>query len=187
MIREALKTENIICSILIKESAEMFLKFYFSDSFQDLLNQMIPLDKGIYSYKYILIDSDNKGCLLNYTLKNFNDEIFYTIKQIIKIKGLFPSIKYLLRSLKLTNLKLSTNELYLSNISVFAEYRRNGIATMLIEKAEENAKAMKYKKMVLDVEPENKEAIRLYLKLGFKIIYKYAIGKFPFYRMEKEL
>jgi ribosomal-protein-alanine N-acetyltransferase len=47
---------------------------------------------------------------------------------------------------------------------------RKGNATMMILKAEEILKKMKKKGMTLDVDVKNKKAIKLYKKMGYKMI-----------------
>jgi len=58
-------------------------------------------------------------------------------------------------------------------LSVSKDYQRKGIATRLLNKIISFSKNQNIKKLFLDVKKENKKAINLYLKFGFKIIKSY--------------
>ena len=69
----------------------------------------------------------------------------------------------------------------LKRLYVKPEYRRQGIAEMLLDRLISEARETGYSYMVLDTMPALKEAIRLYEKKGF-----YRIGKYnnnPFEKM----
>ena len=57
--------------------------------------------------------------------------------------------------------------IYLDDLSVAEEYRNKGIGTALILAAEKYAKEIGITKIVFHVEKENKDAYRLYLRLGY--------------------
>lgn len=57
---------------------------------------------------------------------------------------------------------------YLSNIAVFPEHRRKGIAKALFERAFDEAKKYGVDFISLEVRPSNKEALALYNVLGFE-------------------
>ncbi len=81
-------------------------------------------------------------------------------------------------------------EYYISNIAVFPEYRGMGIGTGLMARVEDDTKRKGLKKTALDVEMENLGAIKLYQRLGYRIIKESSVklaGKlFRFYRMDKK-
>lgn len=62
---------------------------------------------------------------------------------------------------------LVRSELHLANIAVDADYRRKGIATLLIERVEEAALIASARYVVLEVRSTNEPARALYEKLGF--------------------
>lgn len=64
------------------------------------------------------------------------------------------------------------DELFISNLAVFEEYRGQGIAVKLLEKAEEAAVEKGLKKLSLYVETDNAHAKRVYEKFGFKEVKK---------------
>jgi len=61
------------------------------------------------------------------------------------------------------------NDCYLSNVSVYPEFRSFGIGTKLLEAVEEEAKSIGKKRLVLHAETHNTRAISLYERLGYKI------------------
>ncbi|MDD5680807.1 MAG: GNAT family N-acetyltransferase [Candidatus Omnitrophica bacterium] len=64
---------------------------------------------------------------------------------------------------------VARNDCYLSNVSVYPEFRSFGIGTKLLEAAEEEAKSIGKKRVVLHAETHNARAISLYERLGYKI------------------
>jgi ribosomal protein S18 acetylase RimI-like enzyme len=61
------------------------------------------------------------------------------------------------------------NDCYLSNVSVYPEFRSSGIGTKLLSAIEEEAKSVGKKRIVLHAETHNTRAISLYERLGYKI------------------
>lgn len=57
---------------------------------------------------------------------------------------------------------------YIEDLFVYKEYRNRGIATKLISEFKKILKEKKYKYMTLEVNIKNKNAQKLYGKLGFK-------------------
>ncbi|MDD4984054.1 MAG: GNAT family N-acetyltransferase [Candidatus ainarchaeum sp.] len=62
----------------------------------------------------------------------------------------------------------TNHTLYVSQLNVLKDYRRNGIASKLLKKLLSVAKQKKIKLIYLNIVSTNKPAIRLYEKLGFK-------------------
>ena len=81
---------------------------------------------------------------------------------------------------------------YISNIAVYPEYRGLGIAKRLLEAVMEKARNAGSKRIILDVEANNREAIGLYTGTGYTSVGKMKpvdiYGKiYTFSRMSKEL
>jgi len=81
-------------------------------------------------------------------------------------------------------------EIYISNLATYPKFRGRGMASALIAKVEEEAKKSGGKYLSLDVEVENADAIKLYQRLGFRIIKESSTTlknrQFFFYRMIKK-
>ena len=64
---------------------------------------------------------------------------------------------------------VARNDCYLSNVSVYPEFRSFGIGTKLLAAVEEEVKSIGKKRIVLHAETHNARAISLYERLGYKI------------------
>jgi len=62
------------------------------------------------------------------------------------------------------------NRYYISNVAVKQEYQRHGIARALMQAALEHARRQHARSVVLNVQPKNEGAIKLYSDLGFKTL-----------------
>ncbi len=92
---------------------------------------------------------------------------------------IFLLIKYLkwrlpakvINLLKLDRLikDVAHNDCYLSNVSVYPEFRSFGVGTKLLEAIEKEVKSIGKKRIVLHAETHNVRAISLYERLGYKI------------------
>ena len=89
---------------------------------------------------------------------------------------------------------MDKNELFISNLAVFEEYRGKGIAVKLLGKAEEIAVENGLGKLALYVETDNNHAKRIYERYGFREskrvllpekYHKYNL--YGFYKMVKEI
>lgn len=86
------------------------------------------------------------------------------------------------------------NALYVESIAVDAEIRGLGIGGKLMAEAEARARELNLPLLALDVIGDNQGAIRLYERLGYKIVkttrgflIKYVTGSDEVHRMEKQL
>ena len=64
---------------------------------------------------------------------------------------------------------VARNDCYLSNVSVYPEFRSFGIGTKLLEAVEGEVKSIGKKRIVLHAETHNARAISLYKRLGYNI------------------
>jgi ribosomal protein S18 acetylase RimI-like enzyme len=64
---------------------------------------------------------------------------------------------------------VAREDCYISNVSIYPEFRSFGIGTKLLSAIEEEVKSIGKKRIVLHAETHNKRAISLYERLGYKI------------------
>ena len=64
---------------------------------------------------------------------------------------------------------VARNDCYVSNVSVYPEFRSFGVGTKLLSAVEEEAKSIGKKRIVLHAETHNTRAISLYERLGYNI------------------
>lgn len=86
-------------------------------------------------------------------------------RQVQKILGYARGWLFCLRFMN-SSLNLAETEVYLSTLAVHPDYRRQGIATRLLEWVIENNPKSTY---LLEVNKVNKGAIKLYKSLGFQV------------------
>jgi ribosomal protein S18 acetylase RimI-like enzyme len=103
----------------------------------------------------------------------------------------FTRIFYLLKAQSIVG-KVSENEYYLSNIAVYPEFRALGLGTKLFSEIKRESEKTGVNKIVLDIETNNKRAVKLYERLGYIIKWRtpsIKINKetFEFFRMHKVL
>ncbi|MCX5668107.1 MAG: GNAT family N-acetyltransferase [Candidatus Omnitrophica bacterium] len=64
---------------------------------------------------------------------------------------------------------VARDDCYVSNVSIYPEFRSSGIGTKLLAAIEEEVKNIGKKRIVLHAETHNARAISLYERLGYKI------------------
>ncbi len=116
-------------------------------------------------------------------------------RRMLKIYSLVGTFKMLWRNLRLTTKREAEDDEYLiAHLAVSENFRRQGVGQALIEKATQDARAMNYSKLVLEVEIENYSAVALYHKAGFETVQTFlykgitaSISSPGFYKMLKTL
>jgi ribosomal protein S18 acetylase RimI-like enzyme len=71
--------------------------------------------------------------------------------------------------------RLGKGDYYISNLAVYPRFRGIAIGKVLMRKAEENARNIGSKRLVLQTEENNIVAVGLYKKLGFEITEKFQL------------
>jgi ribosomal protein S18 acetylase RimI-like enzyme len=90
---------------------------------------------------------------------------------VLKVYTPIQLIRMLWRLMILGRTEEANSDEYLvSHVAVAPEYRRRGIASALLQKAETEAKQQGFSKLVLEVETDNSGAIRTYEKFGFSTV-----------------
>ena len=156
---------------------------------------------NLYSKDNIIVEEENgkiRGLLLGYPasdMKKLAIQMLKCIKGMFMICGLLNFIKIVFRfKLNIYFPGTENDEFIISNLAVFEEYRGEGIAVKLLEKAEEMALAKGLNKLSLYVEIGNSRAIRVYEKFGFQEVKKVVLPKkynkhnlFGFYKVIKKI
>jgi ribosomal protein S18 acetylase RimI-like enzyme len=123
-----------------------------------------------------------------------------------KDAGIAPFVILLIRILKfeffmrLGNLlkfaavfaKTKEGDMYSSNSAIYPEFRGRGLGEKLFSLSEEKARAGGYSRIVVDVRADNKTAIALRVKLGYKVdevlpVVKIGDKKFEYIRFVKNI
>jgi ribosomal protein S18 acetylase RimI-like enzyme len=168
----------------------------FGEKIRTALYNMFKAERNLFSYQHVIfaeLDGKNAGMLLGYPYDVKARENLRTGLLWLKYSGFkFLSTLPLLLRFNTTVGKLGKFEYYISNLATFEKFRGKGVRTVLIMKAEEEAKLLKAERIVLDVEQENTLAINFYERLGFEKVAEFYIpirgkGVLSFYRMGKRL
>jgi ribosomal protein S18 acetylase RimI-like enzyme len=155
----------------------------------------------LFAKENVVIEEENgmiRGLILAYPAsdtKKMAIPMLKSIKGLWRINGLINFLKMVYR-LKLNRHfpRTKNDELFISNLAVFEEFRGKGIATELLNEAEEMAVAKGLNKLSLIVETDNRHAKRVYEKRGFQEVKKAVLpasynkyNLYGFYKMVKEI
>lgn len=92
-------------------------------------------------------------------------------RRIFSIYGLLGAIRMIWLNKSLAgNKEAEKDEFLIAHLAVDEHFRRQGIAQVLLSKAEQDALSLGLSRLVLEVEIGNHNAIALYSKAGFEII-----------------
>jgi len=183
-------------SHLILLSAPVFFPSLFGDNVLEVMENLFRYPGNIFSFEHsYFIEMEKKiaGMVLGYTWKERDQEELNTGFLLFKYLGwdILTRVPYLLRVQSILG-KLVAGDYYISNIAVYPEFRGCGLGTSLLKKMEEEAVERGCKMIVLDVEADNRGAIRLYQKLGYNAgegssVVKIKGKSFEFFRMRKNI
>jgi ribosomal protein S18 acetylase RimI-like enzyme len=197
-------TEADDCAKLIYISGPHLYSYIFVEGepkIYDLIKLLYNTPGSMIDKEKIVIEEENgriRGLILAYPASDKNKmaiPMLKSIKGLLLINGLLNLLKMLYR-LKLNRHFPGTedDELFISNIAIFEEYRGKGIATKLLDKAEEMAIEKGLNKLSLYVETDNLHAKRVYEKRGFKEVQKAVLPEsynkcnlYGYYKMVKEI
>jgi ribosomal protein S18 acetylase RimI-like enzyme len=173
-IRKPCDNELYDCAELAHISGKELLEFIFAGMHMEIMMLFFTKPRTFFSRENILVyaeDEKVKGMILGYSVpeeKAMTKKMFGVIKDMLKITRLKGFIKIMGRmSLNRHFPKKDDDEYFISNLAVFADYRRKGIGMSLLRASEEIAVKKGMKKLSLYVESDNTNAKRLYEKYGF--------------------
>jgi len=199
-------TENIIVRKGLPEDAQDFANLMllsaptlffniYGPGAKSVIRYLFRQRKNLFSFEhsyFIEKDGVKAGMIIGYDGKAERAEGLRTGQLFIKYMKLefFGRITSLLKAWKIFG-GIENDEYYISNVTVYPEFRGNKLGTALLLKAEEEVKRCGAKKSILDVDIGNQGAIRLYKQLGYSTIGKPKKTKmnqkeFAFLRMRKE-
>lgn len=182
-------------SQLVLMSAPEFLPALYGERSPQLFEFLFAQEKNLFSFEhthFAFVNKEIAGCILHYSGKTRKKESLRTGKLMLKFLGkeFLKKIPQMLKASRALG-EVAPQQYYISNLAVYPQFRKKGVATQLLELAQEKAKQEGCRVLCLNVETENAPAINLYRKFGFKIVSEASvkIGPkiFSFYRMEKTI
>jgi ribosomal protein S18 acetylase RimI-like enzyme len=118
-----------------------------------------------------LVDGTTAGLLLTLRGDHLEHLERTLVDGVLKVYKPIQLIRMLWRLMILGRTEEANRDEYLvSHVAVDLEFRRRGIASALLQRAEEEAKQQVFNKLVLEVETDNSGAIRTYEKFGFSTV-----------------
>jgi len=183
-------------SQLILLSAATFFQSIFASNTEEVMRKIFKQKGNLFSFEhsyFIEVNGKIAGMALGYNWEQKRREELHTVLLLVKYLkwSFFTRIFYLLKAQGIVG-KVSENEYYLSNIAVYPEFRTLGLGTKLFSEIKQESEKTGVNKIVLDVETNNKRAVKLYEGLGYIIKWRtpsIKINKktFEFFRMFKVL
>jgi ribosomal protein S18 acetylase RimI-like enzyme len=118
-------------------------------------------------------------------VKSFFNPILKSLLSIIGAKFYYFAAEVDGKIVGATTLSCVKNKGLISAVMTHPDYRRRGIGRKLFTMASEKAKELNKEFLWLDVDAQNKAAIKLYEKEGFKTYYQYGIFDFDLEKTTK--
>ena len=188
-LRNPYNNESDACSKLIYISGPNLLSYMYNEKelkIYELLKSFFINPGNTFSKENIIVEEGNgkiRGLVIAHpvsNLKQFKKNKLKIVKNTKKglLDFLITLFKMVYRyKLVMHYPQLKNDELFISNLAVFKEYRRMGIASRLLEKAEEMAIEQDLDKLSIYLEIENVNAKKFYEKLGFHEVNKAVFPK----------
>lgn len=138
-----------------------------------------PGNRFCYEYGWIAeLDGKPAGLLLTLPGDRLNDLERSLSKGILKYYNPFELLQMVWRLMVIgRSEEADKNEYVLAHLAVKEAFRHKGIASRLIQKAEELALQNGFSRLVLEVELDNMPARTLYQKQGFELQFTTEFGR----------
>lgn len=177
---------------LVLMSGRKFFETLFGDQTRGVLAELYLEKENLLSHECCMFAKINDcvaGMVLAYPSTYAARFRLRTGALLIKRVGILG----ILQLLKVNEVigKHERGEFYISNLAVYHDFQRRGLAQELLQHCFESAKRALCVKVTLDVEEENEAAIKLYTKVGFQVERKSMLrlggNVFRFMRMSKKI
>ena len=181
---------------LIYETDAKALNSYFNDKKNSAkrIKELLKAGSNSWGYEHVyVVTGDNRqiyGVLVAYrgdeiSIKKDIKSYFRNLKFVNALKFILLDIGYLWNGAA-----INKDDYYISDLAVDEKCRGRGIGRFILERSLQLGKDKGCKRVILDVDLENKGAFRLYKKVGFKIFNKrnaWTFGNKRFNNMEYKL
>ena len=174
-----------------------YLLYQNEDKSLAVLKRLFEIDTNDFSYNYAFIAELQKricGLILFTDRAEMRKSHKAMGGKLIKAMGFFPALIRLPRFIQFDSLfpKIGADTLYIGHLATFAPARGKGVARAQLDFCEQQAKKKNLSKLALNVEVDNRLAIPIYERYGFKNVQKVESPRFKArfgfpgtYRMEK--
>lgn len=201
VIRSARPEDETLAVAVLRSSMGGLADYLYSGdarrSVEEYIGAMYRMGGHRFSWELSFTgEADGKpaGFLLSYPGRLLNGLQLALVSKLPALYGWAGALRVIGRLLPLVNApEAEADEYYISNVGVLTEYQGRSYGTQLMSFAETKAREAGLSKCSLSVDEHNDGAIRLYERLGYKIVFdKHFKGEVArqesgYYRMVKEL
>jgi ribosomal protein S18 acetylase RimI-like enzyme len=187
---------NKVVELIIETEPSFFYLLFGNkkDKSKSRLKNIVKAGKNSFGHEFIRLTIEKNKILgiTTFYMANEIDEKMESEKysKALDFLGLLR-LNFFVKTLinKVLTTKLKDKELYIGNICVDKNFQGRGVGKFLLDNITSYAKKNNCKKIILDVSKENKIAIGLYKKMGFKITRERSsfLWKISIYQMIKEI
>jgi len=178
-IRNAKPEDGLDFAKLVLISAAYFT-FLFGGNIEAVLQNFFSHRSNLFSYKNTCILELNgqvAGMVLGYDWQTKKRENLRTGFLMVKNFGIRIFCMFvLLIKFNRTAGKIFPGDYYISNIAIYPKYRRTGLGKKLLLETESRAKEAGAKRIILDVQKYNYDALSFYKNLGYRQIDEFAVS-----------
>ena len=166
LLRQGLSKDAEDFGRLMLLSAPSLLPMVFGTNADGILKSLFNHKRNLYSFehsRFIEVSGRSAGMVISYDWKAQRQQRLRTGLLLLKYMKprLITQLPILFRVNSVLG-KVGVNEYYISNVAVYPEYRGLGFGAELLMRAEDEAKRAGAERIVLDVEANNQDAIKLY-------------------------
>jgi len=173
-----------------------YFPILFGEKIRTILQHLFFERHNLFSFEHAYfadVDRRPAGMVLGYDWKTKKEESLLTGTLLFaEMKGSLLKRLPLLAKFSKTVGPLSENDFYISNVATYPQYRGKGVGTKLVVEIEKKAREKEAKRILLEVEKENVNAITFYGKVGYRVIGDFSIRLteatvLSFHKMSKKL
>jgi ribosomal protein S18 acetylase RimI-like enzyme len=200
-IRPAYSNDSEPAAFLIRiamgGTADLFVDDKSSLKVEQIFGALFMRDSGRLSHRHgfvLAVDDKVAGLLISFPGSQLSMLDLATGINLLFILGLVQMMRLTQRMLPMMNVREAEGgEYYISDVGVHPDFQRRGYGAQLLSFAEEQARKLGLKKCSLAVHQHNADAIRLYQRFGYKVVYSgqyngsLAETEGGYHRMVKEL
>ncbi len=178
ILRDGGQDDFLKAGKLIYSTGGYFFDYIFEykkKNIVDILGELYKKEKGVFSHRFstlAIVDNNVVGIELGYNREiKFLHTLFDIYYVAISHKPMeVMGMLYRNHQIKKILTKIKKDSYYIAHLAVSPEVHRNGIGSKLVGNAIIKARKGGYKTCSLDVSIKNDPGLRLYEKLGFKIV-----------------
>lgn len=190
-IRPARPSDAIAAASLIHLAMGEYAEFFAGDAEPEkLLAALFVRTGNRFSYSFgtvIESDSEAAGLLLAYPAAKMGSLDLGTGRHLLSLLGFRRMARLAWKMIPMTSVReAERGEFYVSTLAVRPAFQGRGFGARLMSCAEEQARGSGLKRCSLIVDARNEVALRLYQKIGYKIVFS-GKHKSDYHRMVKEL